>query len=141
MPKKSESTVAEETVSKVSRAFGSLVLVSLNFFSAVGIVLLGGFGILPRYLVSLAAATIIMSIVFLWRIRWVAGGRGRGWVLMIVGLLVFIVMAKLPQTLVPLKPMSLLDMVQPPLSWNLILVSMLLVLGFFVAVFSLARRR
>jgi len=131
----------KEALEEVRRAWGTLILASCNFLSAAGIVLLGGVGVLPRYLLSVAAASIVMSLIFLVKLGWFARGRARGWILLLPGLAVFVLVAKLPSQWIPFKPMSLIDMVQPPLSWNLILVSMLLVLGFFVAVFSLARRR
>jgi hypothetical protein len=114
---------------------------SFNFLSAVGIVILGGFGVLPRYILSLAFALIAMSLLFLFRIEWLARGRGRGWVLLIPGGLVFILIAKLPEGIMPFKPMSLIDMIELPFTLNSVLVGLLVVLGFGLGVAYLAHNR
>jgi len=137
MPKQ---TLAD-TLATVRRAWGSLVLMSFNFLSAVAVVILGGFGILPRYILSLAFALIAMSLLFLFRIEWLDRGGGRGWVLLIPGGLVFILIAKLPEGIIPFKPMSLIDMIELPFTLNSVLVGLLVVLGFGLGVAYLAKSR
>lgn len=135
-----KKTVAD-TLATVRRAWGSLVLMSFNFLSAIGIVILGGFGILPRYILSLAFALVAMSLLFLFRVEWLARGRGRGWALLIPGGLVFILIAKLPAGIMPFQPMSLIDMIELPFTLNSVLVGLLVVLGFGLGVAYLAKSR
>lgn len=135
-----KKTVAD-TLATVRRAWGSLVLMSFNFLTVIGIVILGGFGVLPRYILSLAFALIVMSLLFLFRIEWLARGRGRGWVLLIPGGLVFILIAMLPEGIMPFKPMSLIDMIELPFTLNSVLVGLLVVLGFGLGVAYLAKSR
>ena len=130
-----------EALEKVRRGWGTLILVSGNFLSALAVVLLGGWGILPRFLLSLASGFIVMSILFLVLLKHIARGRGWGWLLTIIGCAVFVLVAKLPSTLIPFKPMSLVDMIQAPLSGTVLLVGLLVLLGFLVAFGSLAVRR
>jgi len=120
---------------KFKRSWFSMMLVSLCVCSAIAIVLVGGWGIMPRFLVSLAVACGIMSVLFLAKLDWLAG---------IVGIPAFIIMAILPQNILPMtpmRPMGLLDMVQSPLSTNTLLVLFLLLLGFCVAVAALIRSK
>jgi len=123
---------SEDVLGKVRRAWGSLMLMGLNLFCALAVVLVGGLQVFPRLLLSLAAALIVMSILFVVKIQWVAAGRGRGWVLLILGGAVFVVVAKVP--FLPFKPMSLIDMIQAPLSANFVLVLLLVLCAFFCAV-------
>jgi len=116
-----------EALEKVRRAWGSLILVSGSLLSALGIILVGGWGILPRFLLSLAAAFIVMSILFLVLLKRIASGRGWGWVLMTIGGVVFVFVAKIPSNFIPFKPMSWIDLVQQPLSVNTVLVVLLAV--------------
>ena len=131
----------EDTVSELRRSWGSLVLMSTCFLSALGIVIVGGLGVLPRFLVGLAMALIIMSLIFLLRLQWFAQGRGRGWILLIPGSLVFAIICKVPQGLIPFQPMSLIDMIQLPFTLNSVLVGLLVVLGFGLGVAYLAKSR
>jgi len=100
----------------------SAVLLGLFFLSSVGLVMVGGFEVLPRFLISLGVAVLVMVLVL--QAKW-------DWLMGFAGIIAFIVVARfLPQSIVPYAPMSLVDMIQSPLSLNSVLLGTLVLIGF-----------
>ena len=102
------------------------MLATVNLLLFLAVILVGTMAVLPRLLIALASAAITMSVLFLARLNWVAKGGGRGFALFIVGALVFLFVSWTPW--LPwrtLRPMSLVDLVQQPFSFNTVLVVLL----------------